>query len=161
MTFTFYRLVYFTLSSGSLWTHFRNKMSVIKETSCSQRRSLLTLDFIVSMGFLGLTLFLVIGCVHSFIHFCWIRWTGLLLSCLLFLAVLRGLWDFSSQPPGIEHGASAVRTWSPNHWTAREFPRATVLVKLKPSRRYRHLTINYTNTIPFEVSTLEEKLRVL
>ena len=25
--------------------------------------------------------------------------------------------------PGIEPGPLAVRTWSPSHWTAREFPR--------------------------------------
>ena len=28
--------------------------------------------------------------------------------------------------PGIEPGPSAVRVWSPNHWTAREVPRLRV-----------------------------------
>lgn len=41
-------------------------------------------------------------------------------------------------------------------------PRTAVLVKLKPYRRYRHLTINYTNdnTVTVEVGTAE-KVRVL
>ena len=30
--------------------------------------------------------------------------------------------------PGIEPGPSAVKAWTPNHWTAREFPQKTVLV---------------------------------
>ena len=39
-----------------------------------------------------------------------------------FLAVLRGMQDLSSPQPGIEPVPPAVEAWSPNHWTAREFP---------------------------------------
>lgn len=53
MTFRVYRLVYSVLSPVSLWTHFKSKMSVIKEDACSYRRSLLTLYFISTMGPLG------------------------------------------------------------------------------------------------------------
>ena len=28
--------------------------------------------------------------------------------------------------PGVEPGPSALKAWSPNHWTAREFPRRIV-----------------------------------
>ena len=31
--------------------------------------------------------------------------------------------------PGIEPGPSAVKAWSPNHWTAREFPRICILTR--------------------------------
>ena len=47
-------------------------------------------------------------------------------SCFLVLAVPRGLWDLASYPPGIEPMPSAVKTQSPNHWTAREFPQRLV-----------------------------------
>ena len=63
-----------------------------------------------------------------------IRWMGKLelvrnfiytsiLGCCFFVffffAIPRGLWDLSSL---IRDGASAVKAWSPNHWTVREFP---------------------------------------
>ena len=32
--------------------------------------------------------------------------------------------------PGIEPGPSAVKVWSPNHWTAREFPQVCNFLKL-------------------------------
>ena len=38
-------------------------------------------------------------------------------SYFFFLPALWGLLSLSSQPR-----PSAVRTWRPNHWTAREFP---------------------------------------
>ena len=42
------------------------------------------------------------------------------LFCLVFLAALHSLWDSSSQTR-IEPGPLAVKVWSPNHWTTREF----------------------------------------
>ena len=39
-----------------------------------------------------------------------------------FLAAPRGLLDPSSAT-GIKPAPSAVKAWSPNHWTTREFPR--------------------------------------
>ena len=44
----------------------------------------------------------------------------LILNIYLFLATLYSLWNLIPQP-GIEPGPAAVRVWSPNHWTAREF----------------------------------------
>ena len=32
--------------------------------------------------------------------------------------------------PGIEPGPSAVRAWSPNHWTAREFPKDSFIIRI-------------------------------
>ena len=43
-----------------------------------------------------------------------------------FLASLHGLQILVPQP-GIEPMPSAVKVWSPNHWTAREFPRSLFL----------------------------------
>ena len=69
----------------------------------------MTLYFIVSVGFLGLTLFFVVGYVHSFIH---VLLTLLILGTgdmtlntmdsttdffvVVFLAMPSGLWDFNS-----------------------------------------------------------------
>ena len=44
-----------------------------------------------------------------------------LFVCLFVLATLHGTRDLSS-PTGLEPGPPAVEAWSPNHWTAREFP---------------------------------------
>ena len=39
-----------------------------------------------------------------------------------FLARLHSLQDLSTPQPGIEPRPLAVKAWSPNHWTTREFP---------------------------------------
>ena len=39
----------------------------------------------------------------------------------IFLATLRGLWDLSSPTRDWTHTPGS-ELWSPNHWTAREFP---------------------------------------
>ena len=33
--------------------------------------------------------------------------------------------------PGIEFGPTTVKAWSPNHWTAKEFPRCNNLKRNK------------------------------
>ena len=45
----------------------------------------------------------------------------------LFGAEPCGLWGLSPQP-GVEPGPSAVKAWSPSHWTTREFPLFVVVV---------------------------------
>ena len=47
---------------------------------------------------------------------------------LFCLAMLRGLQDVSSQPE-MEPGRSALRPWSPNHWTTREFPKYFYIIQ--------------------------------
>ena len=50
-----------------------------------------------------------------------------ILSALLFILVLPlGLWVLSSLAR-IEPLPSAVKVWSPNHWTAREFLKCSLL----------------------------------
>ena len=44
-----------------------------------------------------------------------------LFSFFFSLAMPHGLQDLSS-PPGDQNQAPTVKTLSPNHWTAREFP---------------------------------------
>ena len=43
-----------------------------------------------------------------------------------FLAAPRGMQNLSSPTRDLT-GAPAVRAWSPNHWTAREFPAVVIL----------------------------------
>ena len=54
-----------------------------------------------------------------------LAWTHLFclfgVSLLLLLFWPRGMRDLSSRP-GIEPVPPAVEAWSPNHWSAREFP---------------------------------------
>ena len=49
---------------------------------------------------------------------------GLLLfgGFFFFLAMLHGMWDLSSPTRDQTLALPAVQAWSPNHWTAREFP---------------------------------------
>ena len=56
--------------------------------------------------------------------------------------------------PGIEPGPSAVKAWSPNHWTAREFPQNKILIKSsvnKPQLLYKAsvLTISHYSCLHF------------
>ena len=62
-----------------------------------------------------------------------------LLRFFFFLAEPRGLQDLSSltRDPGIDSRPPAAEAWSPNHWTAREFPTLlSFLHHLYLSRRY-------------------------
>ena len=51
---------------------------------------------------------------------------GFLFVCFCFLAALHSLWDLSSLTRDRTH-TTAVKAWSPNHWTAREFPSTVFL----------------------------------
>ena len=62
-------------------------------------------------------------CIYSllwlnlFFYFSFIFW-----SCHVACRILVSL-------PGIEPGPSAVKAWSPNHWTTREFPKSILWLK--------------------------------
>ena len=57
----------------------------------------------------------------SYCHTTTPRATTLLISSFFFLPHLKA-WGILVLPPEIKARLSAVEAWSPNHWTAREFP---------------------------------------
>ena len=63
---------------------------------------------------------------HNFISLC------LKIIIIIIFWLLRSMWELSSltrdgtlvPQPGIEPMSPAAKAWSPNHWMAREFPKA-------------------------------------
>ena len=55
------------------------------------------------------------------------------------------LWDPSSPTRVPNLGPPAVEAWSPNHWTAREFPKIRFLKRDNQVRRKQELTVKKQN----------------